>query len=89
MFISLYVFSWLIVLAGVWFIKLNAQPYILQIAPFVIVFVIMSFLTGYGHKWLLIVLCVISIIGLSLASLQINGVLSIGHSGVMEIPNNK
>ncbi|WP_428479484.1 hypothetical protein [Photobacterium japonica] len=83
MFIIFYLLAWIAILLGAWCINMNAKPYLWQIVPFVVALLIMPFLTGYGHKRLVIVLCFAAVIGLVLACLQINGFIDIGQSSML------
>lgn len=89
LFNLVYLISWLSIVAGVWLVSLNARPHLLQIAPFVLALILVAFVAKYGKKSLIIVLCAVAILGLIVGSLQVNGFISIGHTGVMEIPADR
>ncbi|WP_145997870.1 hypothetical protein [Vibrio sp. vnigr-6D03] len=89
MFNLFYLVSWLSAVTGLWLVGLNARPYFLQIAPFVFALILVSLVAKYRKKRLLIVLFGAAMLGLIVGFLQVNGYISIGHTGVMEIPTDR
>lgn len=85
MFYVLYSMAGLAILLGVKCITMNAKPYAWQWVPFVIALLIVPSLMKYGHKRWGTVIVLTAVVGLTVAMLQIEGVIQIGQSNVLPL----